>query len=65
MTKRTATRRSYDTVATDYAAEIGDQLRRKPLDRRAGLELVARIDRKPYLGAEHPSERCYLLVRPV
>ena len=33
--------------------------------RRAGLELVARVDRKPYLGAEHPSERCYLLVRPV
>ena len=30
---------------------------------RAGLELVARVDRVPYRDAEHPSERCYLLVR--
>jgi SAM-dependent methyltransferase len=30
---------------------------------RAGLELVARVDRVPYRNAEHPSERCYLLVR--
>jgi SAM-dependent methyltransferase len=29
---------------------------------RAGLELVARVDRVPYRNAEHPSERCYLLV---
>jgi SAM-dependent methyltransferase len=29
----------------------------------AGLELVARVDRVPYRNAEHPSERCYLLVR--
>ena len=30
---------------------------------RAGLELVARVDRAPYPDVEHPSERCYLLVR--
>ena len=30
---------------------------------RAGLELVARVDRVPYRNAEHPSERCSLLVR--
>jgi len=30
---------------------------------RAGLELIARVDRVPYRNAEHPSERCYLLVR--
>jgi SAM-dependent methyltransferase len=30
---------------------------------RAGFELVARIYRAPYLGSEHPSQRCYLLVR--
>jgi SAM-dependent methyltransferase len=30
---------------------------------RAGLDLVARIDRIPYRNAEHPSDRCYLLVR--
>jgi hypothetical protein len=65
MTKRTATRRSYDTVATDYAAEIGDQLRRKPLDRRAGLELVARIDRKLISVRSTLVSACYLLVRPV
>jgi SAM-dependent methyltransferase len=29
----------------------------------AGLELVARVDRLPYPDAEHPSERCYLLLR--
>jgi SAM-dependent methyltransferase len=29
----------------------------------AGLEVVARLDRAPYTGIEHPSERCYLLVR--
>jgi hypothetical protein len=30
---------------------------------RVGLELVARVNRVPYPDAEHPSERCYLLVR--
>ena len=30
---------------------------------RAGLELVPRVDRVPYRNAEHPSERCYRLVR--
>jgi hypothetical protein len=30
---------------------------------RSGLELVARVNRVPYPDAEHPSERCYLLVR--
>ncbi|MGA6164518.1 class I SAM-dependent methyltransferase [Amycolatopsis magusensis] len=29
----------------------------------AGLELAARLDRAPHPGAEHPSRRCYLLVR--
>jgi SAM-dependent methyltransferase len=31
--------------------------------RDAGLELTARLDRAPYEGAEHASQRCYLLVR--
>lgn len=30
---------------------------------RVGLELVARLDRGPHIGAEHPSHRSYLLVR--
>ena len=30
---------------------------------RAGLELVARLDRAPYPGVEHASQRSYLLVR--
>lgn len=30
---------------------------------RAGLEPMARLDRGPHLGAEHPSHRSYLLVR--
>ena len=30
---------------------------------RAGLELVARLDRQPAAGVEHPSQRCYLLAR--
>lgn len=30
---------------------------------RAGFELVARLDRSPQPGLEHPSERSYLLVR--
>jgi SAM-dependent methyltransferase len=30
---------------------------------RAGLDRVARLDRAPQDGAEHPSERSYLLVR--
>ncbi len=29
----------------------------------AGLELQARLDRAPYDGCEHPSRRCYLLLR--
>lgn len=29
----------------------------------AGLEQLARLDREPYPGAEHPSRRTYLLVR--
>ena len=28
----------------------------------AGLATVARIDREPYAGAEHPSRRCTLLL---
>ena len=32
MTEHLFTRRSYDAVATQYAAVIGDELRRKPLD---------------------------------
>nr|WP_281400958.1 class I SAM-dependent methyltransferase [Amycolatopsis umgeniensis] len=31
--------------------------------RSAGLELVARLDRGPHDGVEHPSERCSLLMR--
>jgi SAM-dependent methyltransferase len=30
---------------------------------RAGLELTARLDREPYQGVEHASQRSYLLVR--
>jgi SAM-dependent methyltransferase len=30
---------------------------------RAGLDLVARLDRAPQAGVEHPSQRSYLLVR--
>jgi ubiquinone/menaquinone biosynthesis C-methylase UbiE len=30
---------------------------------RAGFELAARLDRGPYPGVEHPSERTYLLAR--
>jgi SAM-dependent methyltransferase len=33
VTEAAKTRRSYDLVAADYASEIGDELRRKPLDR--------------------------------
>ena len=29
----------------------------------AGLAVVARLDRAPYAGAEHPSERSYLILR--
>ena len=29
---------------------------------RAGLRTVARLEREPYAGAEHPSRRCTLLV---
>lgn len=29
----------------------------------AGLTLEARLEREPYPGAEHPSQRCYLLAR--
>ena len=29
----------------------------------AGLHTVARLDRDPIPGTEHPSRRCYLLVR--
>ena len=29
----------------------------------AGLEVEARLDRAPYDGCEHPSQRCYLLLR--
>jgi hypothetical protein len=29
----------------------------------AGFELVARLDRQPAAGIEHPSQRCYLLAR--
>jgi SAM-dependent methyltransferase len=29
----------------------------------AGWTLEARLDREPYPGAEHPSQRCYLLAR--
>ena len=29
---------------------------------RAGLPTVARLEREPYAGAEHPSRRCTLLV---
>lgn len=31
----------------------------------AGLEMVARLDREPLPDVEHPSKRCYLLVRRV
>ncbi|GIH13899.1 class I SAM-dependent methyltransferase [Rugosimonospora africana] len=30
---------------------------------RAGFELTARLDREPYAGVEHPSQRAYLLAR--
>jgi SAM-dependent methyltransferase len=30
--------------------------------RSAGLELVARLDRAPHPGVEHPSRRCYLML---
>ena len=39
MTAHIPTRRSYDAVATQYAAAIGDELRHKPLD-RALLNLI-------------------------
>jgi hypothetical protein len=29
----------------------------------AGLRVTARLDREPYPDGEHPSRRCYLLVR--
>ena len=31
--------------------------------RRAGLEVVARLDRSAHPGSEHPSRRTYLLAR--
>ena len=40
MTEHVSTRRSYDAVATQYAAAIGDELRHKPLD-RALLNLIS------------------------
>ena len=40
MTEHMFTRRSYDAVATKYAAAIGDELRHKPLD-RALLNLIS------------------------
>jgi SAM-dependent methyltransferase len=42
MTEHLATRRSYDTVAATYAAEIGDELRHKPLD-RALLHMISEL----------------------
>jgi trans-aconitate methyltransferase len=40
MTEHISTRRSYDAVAAQYAATIGDELRHKPLD-RALLNLIS------------------------
>ena len=40
MTEHVSTRRSYDAVAAQYAATIGDELRHKPLD-RALLNLIS------------------------
>jgi ubiquinone/menaquinone biosynthesis C-methylase UbiE len=40
MTEHVSTRRSYDAVATQYAAAIGDELRHKPLH-RALLNLIS------------------------
>ncbi|HUK68736.1 MAG TPA: class I SAM-dependent methyltransferase [Streptosporangiaceae bacterium] len=31
--------------------------------RAAGLDVIARLDRRPHTGIEHPSERSYLLLR--
>lgn len=42
MTDAQRTRRSYDLVADHYAAELGDELRRKPLD-RAMLDAFAEL----------------------
>lgn len=42
MTEHLTTRRSYDAVAAAYAAEIGDELRRKPLD-RALLDMISEL----------------------
>jgi hypothetical protein len=42
MDERAATRRAYDAVAIRYAAEIGEELRHKPLD-RALLDMISEL----------------------
>ncbi len=46
-----AVRRSYDAVAADYAAHIGDELEGKPLDRWLLERIVALADGGPILDA--------------
>ena len=69
MTEHTLTRRSYDAVATSYAAGIGDELRHKPLD-RALLNMIGELAADgialdlgcgPGQVAAHLAERCTVI----
>jgi SAM-dependent methyltransferase len=47
---RAAVRRSYDTVAADYAERLGDELAHKPFDRAWLLDLAARVAGRGLIG---------------
>ncbi len=47
---RAALRRSYDAVAADYAARLGDELAHKPFDRARLRDLAARVGRRGVIG---------------
>lgn len=47
---REAVRRSYDTVAAEYAERLGDELAHKPFDRARLRDLAARVGRRGVIG---------------
>lgn len=49
------------TVSLDFRFHIPDQV--SEALRRAHFNIVEKVEREPYEGAEYPSRRCYLLAR--
>ena len=48
-------------VALDFRCHIPEDV--VEALRSAGLEVIERVDREPYEGAEYPSRRCYLVAQ--